>query len=431
MDYEHSVFVSYPHVLNEPYERVDHGWVTYFIRQLKKSMSGDMGKKVKIWLDNEDLRGNDNIAQTIENALHNSATLLIVLSEAYLRSDWCKREMNTFAQQDCEKRVFVVEYKEMNHKKLPPFLANIRRYPFWEKLDDRKIKVLGLPQPDPDKELIYYEKIEELSSDICKQLKLIENEQSNTYKDSNNEKVDENKSNQKHSPTKNELKIRKPIILLDKPPFRLQETHKKIKLYLESRDYIVLSNKKLSPKKEADFFIKCDLFVQLLDCYPDDEEKQWAEDKLELAKNNKVKIIQWRNPKKNIHSISDAKYKKFLNADTVRATGLQEFVKQIIQIIRDNLPELSNQKKAIKEAKIVSVIGTKDCTCMNNFCQAFFHNPNVEKPSQPLEKIKDLIVLSHGTTAKKLIKKYSNYQILDGQHFPTIIKEVAREVDNV
>jgi len=439
MDYKYSLFVSYPHVIDKPFVEVKYGWVTYLINQLKRTMDINIGRSdnVNLWYDKKELRGNDNIATTIETALNESATILIILSKAYLASYWCKKEMATFiSQQDLSNRIFVVEYDKI--KKIPPYLADLRRYEFWVEIEDSgKTKTLGIPKPDPQNEVLYYHKVNELSSDISEQILLMKNNSSNRNKLSNrknNSILSENQEttnridNRQNRPKADKIT---PIIFLDKPPFRYKNICKKLKSYLESRGFNVIPNIKLDPKIENKYFLKCDLFIQLLDCYPDPEEKKWAKDKYNLATENNAKIIQWRDPKKDIHSILDTKYKNFLNSDTVRATGLQEFVNQVIQIIRDILPEFSNQIRYRKDNKLVSVISTKECTCMNNFCHELFHHPKVKNQSQPPEKFKDILVLSHGKTAKALINKYRNFQILDGQHLPTIIKKVADEVDNV
>jgi len=74
--YEHDVFISYAHIDNTPFGS-EKGWVTAFVDDLKNYLDRGLGcRDVKIWMDRE-LTCNEAFAGNIEDALRNSATLLV------------------------------------------------------------------------------------------------------------------------------------------------------------------------------------------------------------------------------------------------------------------------------------------------------------------------------------------------------------------
>src|SRR6516164_5977073 len=87
------VFVSYAHVDNQG----DMPWVTNLVRHLAEQLRPRLGsKEVQLWRDDEALDGNHPYPPNIIEAVRRSATLLVVMSEGYLCSEWCARERNTF-----------------------------------------------------------------------------------------------------------------------------------------------------------------------------------------------------------------------------------------------------------------------------------------------------------------------------------------------
>ena len=97
MIFENHIFISYAHVddLKEP--GVDEGWVALFEEHLKVALAKRFGRYdlVTVWRD-PGLQGNQLFDKTIENALNTSAVFLALTSNGYLKSDYCKQELDCF-----------------------------------------------------------------------------------------------------------------------------------------------------------------------------------------------------------------------------------------------------------------------------------------------------------------------------------------------
>src|ERR1700710_2460893 len=108
-DYDHDVFVSYAHLDNEG----ELPWVSALVHDLTIRIPERLGTKgVHIWRDDR-LEGNRPFTPEILQAIQRAATLLIVMSPGYVKSQWCTRERNSFLDfaGDCVKagRIFIVE----------------------------------------------------------------------------------------------------------------------------------------------------------------------------------------------------------------------------------------------------------------------------------------------------------------------------------
>lgn len=96
--YKHDVFVSYAHLDDARMEGVERGWVTTLVNNLRVRLAQKLGaRELSIWMDHE-LTGNDPLTPEIVETVGTTATLLVVLSQSYLESEWCRRERNAFLQ---------------------------------------------------------------------------------------------------------------------------------------------------------------------------------------------------------------------------------------------------------------------------------------------------------------------------------------------
>jgi len=172
---EHHLFVSYASIDNEPAAGVKDGWVTELVSGLKNAVDRQLGRRgdLNLWMDYE-LRGNHSITPEITAALDQSETLLLILSPAYLASEWCQRELQTFLEQHSADsgRIFMLEYDEVEN---PTELHDLKGFRFYEKNSEGNISKLGWPRPNPDQP-VYYEKLDDLSRAIAKKIQQIEPE---------------------------------------------------------------------------------------------------------------------------------------------------------------------------------------------------------------------------------------------------------------
>jgi hypothetical protein len=128
---DHDVFVSYAHLDNQG----ESSWVSNLVRHLETETQQRLGaKELRIWRDDR-LNGNEPLTADIMQAIRGSATLLIVMSPAYLESEWCARERNAFLSfaQGCVStgRVFIVGCRETDRSLIPTEFCNLIGYKFW------------------------------------------------------------------------------------------------------------------------------------------------------------------------------------------------------------------------------------------------------------------------------------------------------------
>lgn len=89
------VFISYPHLSNKDNNSGQNGWVARFHKDLQIELDDLLGREAVVWRDNK-MRFGTVLADAISEQLRKTKILLCVLSPAYLRSDWCRRELEEF-----------------------------------------------------------------------------------------------------------------------------------------------------------------------------------------------------------------------------------------------------------------------------------------------------------------------------------------------
>jgi hypothetical protein len=173
--YEHDVFISYAHIDNEPLGG-EKGWVTTFAGHLKNVLDKGLGcRDCVIWTDHG-LRGNEPFAERIEDTLRRSATLLVIGSPSYLRSEWCSRERNTFLKTVRERtasggRIFRVDFDRLDRNDFPPEFRELLGYPFWSLDQNANPRTLGLPTVDAQREPEYFTMLTKLRIELGDELK--------------------------------------------------------------------------------------------------------------------------------------------------------------------------------------------------------------------------------------------------------------------
>src|SRR5438270_1966409 len=112
------IFISYACV-DDKYDPnyVKCGWVTALLNQLKIKLAQKLGREsfFDVWQDLERLTHHDSLTDQIVDAVRESDTLVIILSQGYLSSEWCGKELREFLKahgSDARNRVFVVERDE-------------------------------------------------------------------------------------------------------------------------------------------------------------------------------------------------------------------------------------------------------------------------------------------------------------------------------
>ena len=134
-DPKHDIFVSYSHLDN------NSEWVSMFRDYINQKVSGRVGRdSLDIFIDYYDLAGNRILDDELRRHIRGSRALFIFLSDNYLASDWCSKEIEWFEQNspDLRSRIFIIRMQEVS-KAVPrelDVLKERRGYYFYNR--DRK-----------------------------------------------------------------------------------------------------------------------------------------------------------------------------------------------------------------------------------------------------------------------------------------------------
>ena len=127
--YKYDVFVSYARVN-------DHsGWVRCFTQRLQAVLNEKLRGQSDIFFDRSELPPNQQLTPTIRDAVGSSATLIAVLSDGYLASEWCREELRLFLEshQGLGGQVFLVIYDEVAVEDKPDGIREIPGYEFFRR----------------------------------------------------------------------------------------------------------------------------------------------------------------------------------------------------------------------------------------------------------------------------------------------------------
>jgi cellulose biosynthesis protein BcsQ len=90
------VFISYAHIDNQSLLGESQGWVDAFSGALEMRLSQFLGGEVRLWRDRK-LSGDLSLwHETTDQHIREARVFVSILSPAYLQSDYCRRELETF-----------------------------------------------------------------------------------------------------------------------------------------------------------------------------------------------------------------------------------------------------------------------------------------------------------------------------------------------
>lgn len=93
-------------------------------------------KNVHVWIDKWELRVGDSIIDKIEAAVDGASALLVILSEASVESEWCRKELSAGLLRELEERRVVVLPILIQDCKIPLFLRGKLYADFRTNFDD-------------------------------------------------------------------------------------------------------------------------------------------------------------------------------------------------------------------------------------------------------------------------------------------------------
>jgi hypothetical protein len=176
-DYDEDVFISYAHNDDDVYAHESLGWVTRLHQDLAHRVRNYLGSDIHFWRDIE-IRNNDEFTNKILNRLVKTATFLSVLSPSFLRSEWCGREVDAFADHaqknlgilidDERSRIFKVEKMPVERNALPLPMQGTKTYRFFEPNPAQPSHLRELrPLLGEEYSRRYFERMDELAKDIA------------------------------------------------------------------------------------------------------------------------------------------------------------------------------------------------------------------------------------------------------------------------
>lgn len=186
--HSYDVFVSYAHADNEKSEgaSAQYGWVTTLAHNLN---TGPNHYHKDLFIDHR-LKPGDAFSEDLLTKVKDSTLLLLLLSQNYIDSKWCGKELDHFVHthaNDPEKPtdVFVVElFPFETFEKVPASIQDLRKRlihaKFWHQPVDVSAPLLaGYPSPQesgPDSERLYWLALQELRNAIDSRLRAVRHE---------------------------------------------------------------------------------------------------------------------------------------------------------------------------------------------------------------------------------------------------------------
>jgi hypothetical protein len=349
--YKHDVFISYSRFDNK---KITYGkgeqieWVSQLKNALQIWINKKLGKSdVTIWMDINDLPGNESITKALNENVINSATFIVILSKGYVNSAWCLQELDAFINSpSSDGRLFVACLDKFNPDQKPDQLKELLGYTFY----DEEGETLS-----PD-ESAYNKSLCRLRDELCdKLIQLKENHQIEELI-----LKDNLPATSKNASTfffeKGNLDTSTTLFLAEGNS-DVEEDLKSIRTYFTKQGYTVLP-RKAYPYAHEDYcteleadLAQANLFVQLLGQWhrPDRHELPNGVETFlyERARAANLETLQGCSCE-TYKAIKDKKIKneaywKFLNASNIEALDLEDF-KELINERLNRLTQL-NQKK--------------------------------------------------------------------------------------
>jgi hypothetical protein len=174
MPFNKHLFISYAHIDDRPLTGQEKGWITRFHRDLEDRLTMRLGYDAKIWRD-ERLSGNDVFSNEIVSQFPETALLISVLSPRYVKSDWCKREVEEFCRAaensggitvENRSRVVKIVKTPVDLGELPPVMKETIGYDFFV-YDDPTTPIEIDPAYGPDMLPLFNRKMAKLAQELA------------------------------------------------------------------------------------------------------------------------------------------------------------------------------------------------------------------------------------------------------------------------
>ena len=335
--YRHDVFVSYAHSDNVPIAGTEIGFVSQLVSDLRTEVGRKIGKTLDIWWDHYNLTGNTPVTPEIMAAAGDCASIVVIASPAYIRSEWCDRERNTFfqllgqRQSGSPRAVFVVNIEPIEQERLPAGLRDLTGYPFYRALEDKRTTRPLRTELASDKES-YLNRLSQLVQNVTDHLDGILT-RAKTPAPSVAAGVASGPATEA-----------RPCVLLLEVTDDLVQRRAELKDYLEQSGVVVLPEKRY-PRDDVALHreqILADLrrsraCVQILgplsgDHSDDPRGLAWLRAETVRGAGGSVPFLQWRDPDLDVNAITDADARELTVQPSVRTDRFPDFRRAVAEL---------------------------------------------------------------------------------------------------
>lgn len=337
---DHDVFICFAEEDDQPLDSKNLGWVSTFSDHLEKVLGQHGCINASIHTRSP---GNLSDTQKLEE-IRRSASLVIILSEAYVASNWLFRNRQAFrdvvqSKGDCVFPVWMLDIDwKSNPEGKPDEISRLTGYPFYDP-KEKAPRTWGRPMLDTDKKP-YYDNLGYLANDLSNKLKqLRKNQQPEAAKDVRGLESGSLPSSTGPGET---------VYVAESIP-ELTGERDSVICHLEQAGFTVVPKLSLS-ENPAEYaqeveksLVNCRTFVQLLGATDirgiSATQYQVALRRVEAG----LKIFQWRNHGLELGKVADPLQRELLMAETVRAESLMAFRQAITAYASNPLPKRSEE----------------------------------------------------------------------------------------
>ena len=335
--YEHDIFVSYAHAeaLND--------WSKRLVDEARNLVAAGLGlrqaKDLDLWMDYK-ISGNAPLTRQLRDKVEKSGVLLVLMSEWYLKSSWCRDELGWFfdavRQKRADRPVFVVRVRATDHSLWPDVFKDERGHPLigYDFVRDVEDNNLGLPKGYPSPENApdskdFYMAVGKLAGDMAAQIRALA--QSEMRPPARPIDPREKQTQQQR------------VFLAAAPAEDVDDLRDELAGLLRAQGCVVIpENNPLDVEQvheqTGEWISNCDKFVQVLGS----TSGAWRHDEAgfvmyqhEMAKKNDKPLFVYRAPSLETSRVKKPEYREFLERFNQGDTGgLESFAEQVAKVIK-------------------------------------------------------------------------------------------------
>lgn len=349
--FDYDIFISFSHRDNKPRPGQETGWVEEFVDRLKWWLGERRGLTgLEVWWDQRRLTGATELDRRIEQDLGRTALLVVLHSENYRDSDYCKQELGWFVAAakshplglavNGERRIFNVLINQIPHEKWTDSghwtqpLAGTLGFKFHDATDDQDAFGDPIEDSDPRRYNAAMRPIVDAAMRLLKSFPAP-------------------KDDPQPPPTSRPAGERLPEILIADVPDNLARLRKRLIADIGDQARIADPIPPPYPATEHDAALRrvlenIDLSIHLLDRWPgramDDGEHSYPRRQAELAQEASTRSLFWLPETLDPATPDDADHRDWLNAletDARAGAGYQLQRSGQVQFIEDVLEQIA------------------------------------------------------------------------------------------